>query len=160
MAINAPNPEQLEARRAEAWKLRVAGKSYRAIAAQLAKDVEGGKYDVRQAFTDVKAMMDRLQEETSESVRHQRSISLTRIDRAIEKVMPLIDTAEADAPLALEAMDRLDKLEKRRAALLGMDAPKKMEHSGSLGVASLDDIAAMRKAAEENDGCAPKTESD
>lgn len=114
MAPNSADDHAIEARRLKAWDLRVQGKSYRQIAEETG--VSGFT-----AFHDVKAMLDKARQETNDTVEHHRSIQLARLDKAIAVLMPMLDNPET----ALQAMDRLDKLERRRAELLGLDAPEK-----------------------------------
>lgn len=111
---------ELEERRAKVIKLRVDGYGFREIAAKL-------QMSVGQAYNDFKAVMDRTKAEADSTAEQERQVSLARIDRAMSVLMPLVDEG------SLDAMDRLDKLEKRRAALLGLDAPTRQEHTGAGG---------------------------
>jgi hypothetical protein len=77
--------------------------------------------------SDLMAVLDRAVEKADDICRREREISLRRIDIAIKSLM---DRAEAGD---LEAIDRLVKLDVRRARLLGLDAPAKQEIAGPGG---------------------------
>lgn len=154
MGLNNSNEAAMELRRSKAFDLRVDGKTYRQIAAALG-------VDVRTAYTDVQAVMERTKKETNETAEHWRQISLARLEKALSTVkdafkavlidpqtgMPIDDTQNHD--LRLKAIDRLIKLEERKAKLLGMDAPAKVE--AAVTNVSLDDIDALKKGAEQNE---------
>lgn len=127
---------ELEARRAEVIKLRVAGYGFRDIAKQLG-------IGLATAYNDFKAVMDRTKSEADSTADQERQVSLARIDKAIAVLMPMLDGENS-----LDAMDRLDKLEKRRAALLGLDAPAKV--SAEVSTVGLDELAELRRSAEVN----------
>lgn len=151
---------ELETRRAQVIKLRVDGYGFREIAAKAG-------ISVGQAYNDFKAVMDRTKAEADSTADQERQVSLSRIDRAIKVLVPMIDAADTEtmrariasgedaklvmsqAASALDAMDRLDKLEKRRAALLGLDAPTKV--SAEVNSVGLDELDALRKAARANE---------
>lgn len=112
MSLNTSDEVAIEERRAKAWELRVRGKSYRAIATELG--VSQGTI-----FSDVKALLERTRAETNDTVDHHRTLQLQRIDRALDALWPKIENGET------EAMRVLVRLEKRRAELMGLDAPEK-----------------------------------
>lgn len=111
---------ELEQRRLQVVKLHVDGNGFRAIGAQLG-------ISAAQAHADFRAVMDRTVAEANTSADHERRVSLERINRAMLPLMRMVDDGD------LDAMDRLDKLEKRRAALLGLDAPAKSEVTATVG---------------------------
>ena len=108
------------ARRARAIDLRLRGYGLREIAKEL-------KVSVSQAHRDVEAVMKQMREKANESAERHLQISLERLDRAIKGLMPGVD---AGSPRACEV---LGKLEERRAKLLGIDKPQRLEHSGPDG---------------------------
>lgn len=120
MALNTAHEAAIEKRRAEAWDLRVRGHSYRSISQRLG-------ISVGQAFADIKELFERTRSSVDERVEHHRAASLARVDKVVEVLMPLVEIGD------LDAMDRLDRFEKRRAALLGLDAPAKQEVTGKDG---------------------------
>jgi hypothetical protein len=81
------------------------------------------------AHKDITAVLERTKADADETAEQHRKMQLDRLDKAISILMPMLD----DPEVALEAMDRLDKLERRRAALLGLDAASKHEVSGPEG---------------------------
>jgi hypothetical protein len=120
MAGNTAEDDAIEDRRAKAWDLRVRGKTYREIGAALG--VSG-----KTAHQDCHAVLDRIKTETDDKAEHHRELQLARLERLTAVLMPMAEGGD------LDAMDRLDKLEKRRAALLGLDAPTRSELTGKDG---------------------------
>jgi hypothetical protein len=125
-------------RDADAARLRGRGWSYRRIAAELGIDVHTAHDAVQRAL---KAIV----EEPAQEV---RQLELERLDAMYDAVMKVLETKhftvsqgrlikideeplEDDAPV-LAAVDRLLKIQARRAALLGLDAPTKVEQGGKL----------------------------
>ncbi len=110
MAQNAA----LQARRVRSLDLRLAGASYRKIAAQLS-------ITPSQAFTDVGKM---LKDYASEPADQIRNAEVARLDRLMlahwgKAIQGHIEPTR----LILEIM-------RRRAALLGLDAPRKVDITG------------------------------
>jgi hypothetical protein len=116
---------ELEKRRAEVVKLHVGGHSFREIGRTL--DIAES-----QAYRDFKAVMDRTKADADATVDEHRRVSLARLEKAIAVLVPMLD----DEARCLDAMDRLDKLEKRRAALLGLDAPTRTEVDATVSAAN------------------------
>lgn len=99
--------------------------------------------------SSVKRMIDRVLAETIEEPAAQvRAFELERLDLMWQAVMKVLEARHVtvsqgkvvylgDEPLAddapvLQAVDRLLKIQARRAALLGLDAPAKQEVGGKL----------------------------
>jgi hypothetical protein len=122
MAANGAEADVIAARRLKAWEHRVRGKSY----AEIGRLLGVSNYT---AFHDVKATLEKMREESNDTVEHHRSLQLSRLDKAIAVLMPMVEAPET----ALQAMDRLDKLERRRAELLGLDAPERHAHEVTAG---------------------------
>lgn len=139
--MNAPEELAIEARRSKVLELQISGKSYRQIAAEL--DVSLGT-----VASDMKALVERAKAENDERVERERMLSLARNGKALGKVLPLLESDET----VKDAVDALDKLEKRRAALLGLDAPTKV--SAEVSSVGLDELDELRKAAQAN-ACSP-----
>ena len=127
------SPDTAE-RDAEACRLRAKNLSYRRIAAELGIDVKAAYDGVRRAIRDtlqepaddVKRLelerLDELAQKTRKVmlgthyvVSQGKGVRLTRDDE------PLVD----DGPV-LQAVDRLLKIQERRARLLGLDAPQRV----------------------------------
>lgn len=108
------NPEIIEIRRGKALDLRISGKSYRTIGKALG--ISG-----KTAFDDVKRAMERQRRETNDTLDHHRALQLSRLDRAVEGIWPAVKKGDKEAARVLV------RLEKRRAELLGLDAPTKHE---------------------------------
>lgn len=114
-----------------ALDLRITGKSYREIAAELGCSVS-------KAYDDVSAALAKLEAESAEKAAEVRRIELDRIDVMLKGIWP-----EAEAGDARKIETAL-KLMERRAKLLGIDAPTKQEVSGPDGGAiPIEDARAM-----------------
>jgi predicted DNA-binding protein (UPF0251 family) len=81
------------------------------------------------AYKHVKAALELAAKDLAESVDEVRIQELRRLDRATVKVMKKID-GKGDA---LSAIDRLVKIQERRAKFLGLDAPAQLEHGVTSG---------------------------
>jgi DNA-binding CsgD family transcriptional regulator len=159
MALNEADKAIIEDRRSKAWELRLKGKSTRQIA--LALEVSVGT-----AHSDLAAVMERTKEENDDRAETHRALSLARLDRALDTIEAALganslgedDAAEdlgADHELRLKALDRLLKIEERRAKLLGLDAPTKVD--ANVTTVGLDEIDELRNSANANsDECSPK----
>lgn len=102
---------EIELRREKVLALRVTGKSIRKIAAEL-------NVSVGLIHKDLSAVFARTVASTNETQRIERGLSLERLDKTIAVAW----TQATKKPL--EAVDRIVKIEQRRADLLGLDAPK------------------------------------
>jgi len=124
-ATNKAPEDAAEERRNEAWQLRVRGYTERDIA----KQIGVSKSTVHKYLTTV---VESLRENSVELAEKHRNASIARLDDAIKRLAPLIEGDDDDKALA--AMDRLERLERRRATLLGLDAPEKHDHTLAAGV--------------------------
>ena len=135
MSVNDAMTAAIEDRRAKAWALRVAGSTLREIAAKLG-------ISLGLAHRDCEAVLDRTRAEANESAERHTAIVLDRIDRCIAVLMPMLD--DPDPEVAMHAMDRIDKFDRQRATLLGLNAPMRQEISGPGGAPiEIDDRAAL-----------------
>lgn len=112
-------------RRAFVTDMRKSGATYRQIADATIKrfGVERlpAGYDERYAWQDVKRELDRLNRERTENTRQIRELELLRLDRLLFSLWSLAIGGE------FGAIDRVLKIMKRRADLLGIDAPQKYQ---------------------------------
>jgi len=121
-------------RDAEAARLRAQSLSYREIAAELGVDVRTAHAAVQRALTETVA-------EAADDVRRLELERLDDLARQARKVMlgthyviaqgKVVRLRRGGAPLEddgpiLQAIDRLLKIQERRARLLGLDAPVKV----------------------------------
>lgn len=120
MPPNDSADQVAEIRRLKAWNLRAQGKSYR----EIGKDL--GVSHVT-AWKDVETFHQEESDSIREEAKHHIAMAVQRNDRIIAVLQPLAEQGD------FEAMDRLDKFEKRRAALIGMDAPDRKEITGKDG---------------------------
>lgn len=121
-------------RDADAARLRARGRTYRQIATELDMAGPGKAYE---------AVRRVLAETTQEAADDLRLIELERLDQMYQAALKVLETEhyavshgrviyleDGGPPLtddgpALQAMDRLLKIQERRAKLLGLDAPTK-----------------------------------
>ena len=136
--------DRIAARRAEAIRLRVSGKTIRAIAKTLGISVSTAHADVRETMAEVAKA-------AREDAETEIATDLERLDNALDVVLQVLNrgamagTDEGDTPddvfdglteqqeLKLKAVDRLVKLSEQRAKLLGLYAPTKQEVTGKDG---------------------------
>lgn len=104
------------ARDAEACRLRTLGLTYEQIASQL------GFSDRSNARSAVERGLVAIVAEPAEEL---RTLELARLDELTQRAWGILD----DEPpgVALQAIDRILKIQERRAKLLGLDAPTRVE---------------------------------
>lgn len=128
----SPKAINVAERRAHVVALRRAAVSFSAIAEEIrtAKDERGRPrygvseaYNAQRAHEDVLAALDRY---VASNVAEYRDEALARLDFALMNVVPKLGTADWKA-----AVDALVKLDRRRSALLGLDADKRFQISGT-----------------------------
>lgn len=161
--MTTADEDRIAARRAEAIKLRVRGKTIREIAEAL-------KISVGQAHDDVRTAMGAIAKEAEENVQQERGLELHRLERALLVVEEVLladeptepeggkdtcETIESSRELKLKALDRLVKIQDQRAKLLGLYAAEKKDITGKIAAVGLDELDALRKGAEANEssGC-------
>jgi len=124
---------EIEQRRVKVAELKLKARSVRAIAKELG-------VGVGTISRDIEAVFARTREFANASIRAERAISLARLELATEAILPTITTSadevfeDGERPsfedLAtamgsrLDAVDRLVKLDARKAKLLGLEAPQ------------------------------------
>jgi hypothetical protein len=133
---NATRPQIIEAaeRRAYVIEQRKGGNSYRLIAevtiAHFGLDTLPKNYDARYAHDDVTAELKRIREQSGEAAEDVLTMELERLDRMQAALWGEI-VGQGGRPvvphLRDSAIDRVLKLMKRRADLLGLDAPAKSD---------------------------------
>ena len=119
-----------EARRDEAMNLRIVGKTYKQIGIAMG-------YSEARAHKVVTKELARIREERAETINDVRDMELERLDHLFAIAMGRADPPETKDPDLLElqaenrmkAIDRAVKLMDRRAKLLGLDAPKRIDTS-------------------------------
>ena len=111
-----------------ALELRVAGYSFDQIAERL-----GISYAT--AYADVSAALAKAAESTKEKTAELRELGVARCERIVAELMP-----QASSPKAAEV---ILKAEGRRAKLLGLDAPQRIEHSEAVDFGATRDALAQ-----------------
>lgn len=113
------SPRRLDAyaRELKALNLRLAGCSFREIAAKLHYADHTG------AYRAVEAGLKKGFEEPATQV---RKLELARLDSIMRPLWPKAKRG------GVKAIDRILKIMERRAKLLGLDQPAKLEHSGDM----------------------------
>lgn len=107
----SPRRLQAKVRAAEAMRLRIRGLTYRQIAERLGYSGEGAAYN---------AVLRGLRDTRQEPAEELRTLELTRIDEALHAIWPRVLRGQT------RAVDSFIKLSKRRADLLGLDAPRRI----------------------------------
>ncbi|MBP8128480.1 MAG: helix-turn-helix domain-containing protein [Candidatus Hydrogenedentes bacterium] len=126
----SPTRVTAAARRAEALRLRAAGKPYREIARVLG-------IGEASAWKLVKREFDRLNAATRETAHQVRQLELDRLDALHEALWPSAKSGNTQAIFAaLRIMER-------RAKLLGLDAPTKLGLEGANGEITTEDIIVL-----------------
>jgi predicted DNA-binding protein (UPF0251 family) len=121
MAVKTgPRKVRSAQRRAEVMRLREEGHKFPEIGRRL------GISHVA-AWKHCQRGLEEAAKQLTESAETIRAIELNRLDRALVKVFRKVDQGD------LAAVDRLIKIQERRAKLLGLDAAEKYEHSGAGG---------------------------
>lgn len=116
MALN--NKHDAHIRAAQALDLRMGGATYRQIAERLGyKGPSGALQAVRLA----------LHEHAAEPATQVRDLEAARLDRLMMSLWPTATSMTAPHAERMAAIDRVIKLMDRRAALLGLDAPRKVD---------------------------------
>ena len=106
-------------RQRAALELRKTGATYQEIADQLRYQGSSGAY---------KSVMSALKRTLQEPARDVRLLELIRLDDLYAAVYQMIQQSIEDSePLPLIAVDRCLKIMDRRAKLLGLDAPAKLQ---------------------------------
>ena len=117
---------------AQAWALRVRGYTQRAIAKELGCSTGKANGLIKRARATVAKQHD-------ERIYTEAAAARERLDIAITALMPQVEKGDK------RAMEVLAKLEKRRAELLGLDAPKKVAVAvqGDINVTGRVDMAVL-----------------
>lgn len=108
--LQAPRAEKGQ----EYFRLRVEGWTYQQIADKFGLNPST-------VFEAVKRQLEKRNEAISEMVPIVRQEMTDRLDSAVRRVLEIM--GGDDPEMALKAIDRLVKLEERRARLYGLDAP-------------------------------------
>jgi len=133
MAQGSPNTAEklleTQQRRREVLQLKEAGATYEAIADALlqrhgAEALPNG-WDRRYAYKDLQRELEKLQAENREAAENVRRVELRRLDRMLRGLWK--DATEGDTQAIRAAL----KIMKRRADLLGLDAPERFEQAVS-----------------------------
>ena len=108
-----------EQRRKQVATNLLAGLNYREMAEALG-------VSIGTITEDVRILMGRWQREQVETVDDYLQLSERRLDRALNAIWG--DVLDGD----LKAIDRMLRIEERRAKLRGLDQPQEIKHSGSV----------------------------
>lgn len=136
--------EAAEVRKQKAYELRCKGLTYQQIG-----DALGVSIKTAHEYVDEVWKYNR--ERTADSADKLREMELAKLDELEARWMPLALAAELDVSkevikgddnvvhieldawdAGMKAVDRVLKIQERRAKLLGIEAPQKVEHSGHL----------------------------
>lgn len=122
-------------RRREVIQLREAGATWKATSDTMEQrhglDKLPSGWDERYAYNDWKRELEKIRDETHEATKEVREMEVRRIDRMLRGVwQKAIGGEDVTWRQQKEAIDRVVKLQKRRAKLTGVDAPKRHQHGG------------------------------
>lgn len=118
--------DRIAFRRTEVARLRSEDKTIREIAREL-------KVSVGLIHSDLAAVRQEAAKARLFDADHERHVAVARLDGALEVLYEVLDAevyddaGNQDHELRLKALDRLTRLEERRAKLLGLDMPTKTE---------------------------------
>ena len=121
-----PKKVTMAVRRARCIQLRISGLTYEQIGGQL------GISNVA-AYKHVRAGLEAAAKSCAENIDGVREQELCWLDRALTVVMSVLAKPDALASDRLAAVDRLVKIQERRARYLGLDKPEQYEHAGAGG---------------------------
>lgn len=126
-------------RRREVIQLRESGATWEAIANALEKrhglEKLPSGWDERYAYMDWKRELEKINRDTRESTENVRQMEVRRIDRMLRGIWQQALGGEGVTwKQQKEAIDRVVRLQKRRAKLEGLDAPEKHEIKGDLSI--------------------------
>lgn len=119
MARKHADPGKAEAateRRLQALELRKAGATYRAIGARLG-------VSEAQSYKDVQTELQRIAAESADVAADVRTLELERLDALLLALWAQAKQGNQGA------VDRVLRVMERRAKLLGLDAPTKIDHT-------------------------------
>lgn len=128
--------QRITLRALKAYDLRITGMSYRNIGSEL-------NVSHQTAFTDVLAVMEEIREETRKEARHYRDLDLKRLDELQGAAWP--KAIEGNQQAILNVM----RIMERRAKLLGIDAPIKVDIEGQIRAFALKQGIDPDRAVEE-----------
>jgi orotate phosphoribosyltransferase-like protein len=111
------NTEQIAERRIKAFELRKKGNNYREIAKVLGVSAPT-------ILADVRAVLKELSKEQQKEAADYKALELDRLETLQVKMWELAVKGDQGA------VDRVLRIQERRAKLLGLDAPVKTEFSG------------------------------
>lgn len=125
-------------RRREVIQLREAGATWEAIANTMEQrhgleQLPSG-WDERYAYMDWKRELKKIRNQTAEATEEVRQMEVRRIDRMLRGIwQEALGGKETTWKQQKEAIDRVIRLQKRRAKLEGLDAPEQKEFMGEGG---------------------------
>lgn len=131
---NAPRRAKAAERRKVAVNLRIAGATFEQIGERLGVSAQA-------AYSLVSRALDKTRKATAESAETLRGMELTRLDAMQTAIWA--DAMKGDE----QKIDRLLKIQARRAALLGLDAPAKIAPTDPTGQKEYEALTDAERAA-------------
>lgn len=129
------NEAEIAERRARAFELRKDGWPYRRIATELGVGVATAHDDVRAAMEDLLPI---------EVIEQVREMEADRLDHLMVLAMNVVADDAADYDTRLKAIDKVLAVQQRRAKLLGLDAPERLEVGATVTITAPSQIADLR----------------
>lgn len=126
---------QAALRRRDTLELRIQGFTYPQIAEKMLKRQANHEldytlppgYNERTAWKDVRHNLDDVVKETRETTEEFVLLELARLDKMLSSVYGIIENDESEPKVKLATIDRLLKIQERRAKLIGLDMPSKIK---------------------------------
>jgi len=124
---------QTAKRRRYALRCRQQGATYKEVAEACIEkwgaDRLPNGYDERYAWKDIHRELEKARKEVEEEAETTLKLELRRLDEMQSRLYP-VALGDGDTPPDPRAVDRVLRIMKRRAQLLGLDEPQELEHSG------------------------------
>lgn len=125
MSVSDAQKIETSRRRNRVVQLRESGATWEAIATALMQNYGEDRlpsgWDRRYAYKDFHRRLEKIQKESEEAVRNVREMELRRLDRMQRALWERATNGDTDA------IDRILRIQKRRAKLLGLDSPEKVD---------------------------------
>jgi len=133
--MSRPQEELIETakRRRYALRCRQQGATYKEVAnaciEKWGKEQLPSGYDERYAWQDIHRALEKVQEDVAEEAETVLRLEIRRLDEMQSRLYP-VALGDETTPPDPRAVDRILRIMKRRAKLLGLDEPDEVEHSG------------------------------
>jgi hypothetical protein len=142
---------QVSERRKMVWDLRIRGKDLQSIADEVIRRyTEAGrideippKYDTRHVHQDFKVVLEERKKVEEQDVTDYVRLDASRLDKMLDAIADRVEMGD------LDAIETSRRLLERRAKLLGLDGPSRVDHtSGGLPIITVQRVSTPPPPAE------------